>query len=123
VRRRGQGTLPDLEWFTPEGAEMTEEDWDSGFGRAIAVYLNGQGIAGTDGRGQRVVDDSFLLWFSAHHEPIDFRLPGAEYGPGWEIVLDTMDVNSAEDSDGKVVEPDGVISVGPRALVVLRGVS
>ncbi|MDT4970318.1 MAG: isoamylase, partial [Pseudonocardiales bacterium] len=70
VRRRGQDTLPDLQWFTPEGAEMTEEDWDSGFGRAIAVYLNGQGIAGTDNRGQRVVDDSFLLCFSAHDAPI-----------------------------------------------------
>jgi glycogen operon protein len=122
VRRRGQDTLPDLQWFTPEGAEMTEEDWDSGFGRAIAVYLNGQGIAGTDNRGQRVVDDSFLLCFSAHDAPIDFKAPGAEYGQGWEIVLDTMDENAGEASDGKVIDPDGVFSVGPRALVVLRGV-
>jgi isoamylase len=122
VHRRGQDTLPDLEWFTPEGAEMTEEDWDSGFGRAIGVYLNGQGIAGRDGRGQRVVDDSFLLCFSAHHEPIDFRVPGAEYGPGWEIVLDTFKENGGGDSAGKIVDPDGVVTVGPRALVVLREV-
>jgi isoamylase len=120
VRRRGQDTLPDIQWFTPEGAEMTEEDWDSGFGRAIAVYLNGQGIAGTDGRGQRVMDDSFLMCFSAHHEPIDLRVPGAEYGPGWEIVLDTVEDSAGADSAGKVVEPDGVLPVGPRALVVLR---
>ena len=122
VRRRGQDTLPDLEWFTPEGAEMTEEDWDSGFGRAIGVYLNGQGIAGRDGRGQRVIDDSFLLCFSAHHEPIDFRMPAVEYGPGWEIVLDTMHEAAVEASAGAVVKPDGVVTVGPRALVVLRGV-
>lgn len=101
---------------------MTEEDWDSGFGRAIAVYLNGQGIAGTDGRGQRVVDDSFLLCFSAHDAPIDFTTPGAEYGQGWQIVLDTMDENVGEGSDGKVIDPDGVVTVGPRALVVLRAV-
>ncbi|MEP7019060.1 MAG: glycogen debranching protein GlgX [Pseudonocardiales bacterium] len=122
VRRRGQDTLPDIEWFTPEGTEMTEEDWGSGLGRAIAVYLNGQGIAGTDARGQRVVDDSFLLCFSAHDAPIDFTTPGAEYGQGWEIVLDTMDENAVDDSEGKVVEPDGVFSVGPRALMVLRAV-
>ncbi|MEP7177800.1 MAG: glycogen debranching enzyme, partial [Pseudonocardiales bacterium] len=122
VRRRGEDTLPDLEWFTPEGTQMTEEDWDSRFGRAIAVYLNGQGIAGTDGRGQRVVDDSFLLCFSAHEAAIDCKAPGIEYGEGWEIVLDTMDDHVGDHSDAKVIDPDGVFSVGPRALVVLRGV-
>ena len=55
---------------------MTEEDWDSGFGRSIAVFLNGQGIPDRDGRGQRVIDDSFLLCFSAHDEAIDFTVPG-----------------------------------------------
>ena len=48
--RRG-AHLPDIGWFTPDGTEMTEEDWDSGFGRSIAVYLNGQGIAGRDKTG------------------------------------------------------------------------
>ncbi|PZS29457.1 MAG: glycogen debranching enzyme GlgX [Pseudonocardiales bacterium] len=119
VRRRGHDTLPDLAWFTPEGTEMTEEDWDSGLGRAIGVYLNGHGIAGTDGRGQRVLDDSFLLFFSAHHEPIDFRMPGAEYASSWEIVLDT---SKQDGGDASVVTPDGEVAVGPRALIVLRAV-
>ena len=61
---------------------MTEEDWESGFGRSIAVYLNGQGIADRDARGERVVDDSFLLCFSAHDEPIDFRVPRRRVRPG-----------------------------------------
>jgi glycogen operon protein len=116
VRRRGQDTLPDIEWFTPEGAEMTEEDWDSGFGRAIAVYLNGNGIPGTDTRGQRVVDESFVLCFSAHDEPIEFHLPAAEYGAAWEVVVDTL----RPDEGGLVVEANGVVTVGPRALVVLQ---
>jgi hypothetical protein len=33
-----------------------------------------------------------------------------------------MDENAGEISDGKVIDPDGVFSVGPRALVVLREV-
>ena len=118
VRRRGTEGLPDIEWFTPDGAEMTEEDWDSGFGRAIAVYLNGQGIPTTDVRGQRVVDDSFLLCFSAHDEPIDFRVPSAEYAAAWEVVLDTL-----RPDDGELVIKSGeTITVGPRALVVLQRV-
>ncbi|WP_407935576.1 glycogen debranching protein GlgX [Jatrophihabitans cynanchi] len=121
-RRRGAGaadTLPDIEWFTPDGAEMTEEDWDSGFGRAIAVYLNGNGIPGTDRRGRRVVDDSFLLCFSAHDEPIEFTVPPAEFAPAWEIVVDTM----RPDDGAAIVEAGGTVSVGPRALVVLQQAS
>ncbi|MGI8759838.1 MAG: glycogen debranching protein GlgX [Jatrophihabitantaceae bacterium] len=117
VRRRGEQRLPDIEWFTPEGAEMTEEDWDSGFGRAIGAYLNGQGIPTTDVRGQRIVDDSFLMYFSAHHEPIEFRLPGTDYAPAWQVVIDTMRPDGAED---KMLDADAYVTVGPRALVVLK---
>jgi isoamylase len=121
VRRRGggTGTRPDIAWFTPDGDEMTEEDWDSGFGRSIAVYLNGQGIPGTDFRGQRTVDDSFVLCFSAHDEPIEFHLPPAEYGAAWQVVVDTVD--SGPD-DPTPLAAGGTVSVGPRALVVLQQV-
>ena len=34
VRRRGAEGRPDISWFTPDGSEMSEEDWDSGFGKA-----------------------------------------------------------------------------------------
>jgi isoamylase len=125
VRRRGEDALPDLQWFTPDGSEMTEEDWDSGFGRAIGVYLNGKGIADLDARGQRIVDDSFLLCFSAHHEAIDFRMPRSEYGAGWEVVVDTLHDptgGAGAQSEGKVIAPDDVVTIGPRALVVLRAV-
>jgi isoamylase len=117
VRRRGVAGLPDIAWFSPDGNEMTEEDWGSGFGRSIAVYLNGNGIPDSNSRGERMVDDSFLLCFSAHDEAIEFRLPPSEYGHGWHVILDTAN----PDAD----EPDGlgageVVSVGPRALVVLQ---
>jgi isoamylase len=116
VRRRGQDTLPDIEWFTPDGSEMTEEDWDSGFGRSIAVYLNGNGIPGTDTRGQRIVDESFVLCFSAHDAPIEFTVPPAEYGAAWEVVVDTL----RPDESGLVIEAGSTVTVGPRALVVLQ---
>jgi glycogen operon protein len=119
VRRRGEQRLPDIQWFTPDGAEMTEEDWDSGFGRAIAVYLNGQGIPTTDVRGQPILDDSFLLCFSAHDEPLGFRLPGPEYAAGWQVVLDTLDDDADDD---QVIAAQATVPVGPRALVVLQRV-
>jgi glycogen operon protein len=120
VSRRGRETLPDIQWFTPDGTEMTEEDWESGFGRSIAVYLNGQGIPSLDARGQRVTDDSFLLCFSAHDEAIEFRVPGTEYASSWEVEIDTMDPGK---NDGMDVAAGATVSVGPRALVVLRGLA
>jgi len=117
--RRGAG-LPDIEWFRPDGSEMTEEDWDSGFGRSIAVYLNGQGIPDRDARGERVVDDSFFLAFSAHDAAIDFTVPPGEYAEAWQVVVDTMQ-SSAED-EPTIVKAGQAVTVGPRALVVLQRV-
>ena len=96
---------------------MTEEDWEAPFGRAVAAYLNGEGIPDLDSRGDRVVDDSFLLCFSAHDQPLEFRIPGAEYAPTWHVVLDTA---RPDLDDGTVMTAGGSMPVGPRALVVLR---
>jgi glycogen operon protein len=118
ISRKGRKGLPDLAWFAPDGREMTEADWESGFGRAVAVYLYGLGIPDTDLRGQPVLDDSFYLCFSAHDEPIDFKLPSGEYARNWTVELDTM-----RPDDGEATRGFGeTISVGPRAITVLRRV-
>jgi isoamylase len=68
-------------------------------------------------RGQRVSDDSFVLCFNAHHEPIDFVLPADEFGAAWVPVIYTA-AGAAEAS-----EPLGAgakVSVDARAVMVLR---
>jgi isoamylase len=117
--RRGDG-LPDIAWFRPDASEMSEDDWAAGFGRAVAVFLNGDAITDTDVRGERVTDDSFLMCFSAHHESIDFQLPAEEYGVGWQVVLDTASLDGTRASADEPVKPGATVSVGPRALVVLQ---
>ena len=81
--------LGDIAWLTPSGKEMTGLDWGAGYGKAIAVFLNGDAITEPDPRGQRVADDSFLLLFNAHSDPIAFTLPAERFGRSWEVVLDT----------------------------------
>ena len=87
--RTAARALPDIAWFTPSGEEMTEQDWDSGFGKCVTVFLNGNGITEVDSRGEPVTDDSFLLCLNAHYEDIEVTLPPPEYGTGWAIVVDT----------------------------------
>jgi isoamylase len=88
--RRGEGEpLPDIGWIAPDGNAMAPEDWDSGFGRSIGVFLNGDGIRGKDMRGEPITDDHFLILLNAHTESVEFKLPEDEYATAWEIVVDT----------------------------------
>ena len=68
---------------------------DARDGKGVAVYLNGQGIPGRDVRGQRVTDDSFVLCFNAHYEPIEFTLPPKEFGSDRPRVLRRLRASDA----------------------------
>jgi glycogen operon protein len=123
VRRKGADGQPDISWFRPDGSEMSDDDWGSGFGKSVAVYLNGQGIPELDARGQRVTDDSFFLCFNAHHEPIEFTLPPDEFGRAWVPVVDTSaeTVGSAANPEDRQPIPAGdAVQVAARATVVLQ---
>jgi isoamylase len=119
VRRKGADGQLDISWFRPDGSEMTDDDWGSGFGKSVAVYLNGLGIPDLDARGQRVTDDSFILCFNAHHEPIEFILPPDEFGRAWVPVVDTS--ASTANSQGAQPIPAGhTVQMAARAVVVLQ---
>ncbi|MEY2849087.1 MAG: hypothetical protein RI885_1754 [Actinomycetota bacterium] len=108
--------LPDIAWLTPEGSLMGPDDWDSGFGRSVGVFLNGNGIRGMDSRGERVVDTNFLLYFNAHDDVVQFQLPNDEYSPAWETVVDTAGAGA----DSPPLQAGDVVPVGAKSLVVLR---
>jgi glycogen operon protein len=133
IRRSDE--LRDIAWFTPSGEEMSEHDWESGFGRSIMVFLNGDAIGDLDRRGERVRDDSFLLCFNAHDDEIDMTVPEAGYGAEWTVVVDTATGEVFAESGGGVVvgvvagdrptEPrtvaaGGTAPVGARSLLVLQ---
>ena len=121
VRQRGSAGVPDISWFRPDGSEMNDEDWDSGFGKSVAVYLNGHGIPDLDPRGQRVTDDSFVVCFNAHHEPIEFTVPPSEFGNSWQPVIDTA--AAADNETAEPVAAEATLKVGARAIVVLQAIS
>jgi isoamylase len=111
--------LPDVAWFVPGGEAMTQEDWDAGFAKSLAVFLNGMAIVEPDARGAQVRDDSFLLLFNAHHEPLPFTLPPPRYGEAWESVLDTARPISI-DQPWLKAQTETVVEA--RALIVLQRV-
>ncbi|UGU29055.1 glycogen debranching protein GlgX [Mycolicibacterium smegmatis] len=115
VRRPGEPRLPDIGWYAPDGSEMTDEDWDAGYAKSMAVYLNGQGIPDRDERGQRIVDDSFYMCFNAHYEPIEFVLPPSDFAEQWVEVI-----NTAADCSTDPIEAGTRVTVESRAMLVLQ---
>ena len=85
----------EIAWFTPEGEEMTEENWETGYARSLAIFLNGEGIQSRDRQGRRIVDDSFLLLFNAHDGPLAFAVPAGVGSGSWVKVLDTAEASAA----------------------------
>jgi isoamylase len=131
-RRRWFQGLPirgsvDLGWFKPDGTEMGDKDWDAGQAASVGVFLNGDAITDRDRRGQRVHDDSFLLLFNGHYEPVEWTLP-AQWGEAWEPVLDTSDParepgDPRDPGTGRDVDPVAAgkpLPVAARCVVALR---
>ena len=114
---RSADQVRDIAWLTPAGEVMTSEDWDSQFGKSITVFLNGEALPEPNARGERVVDDSFLLCFNAHDHEVDFVIPHDDYAKEWTAELDTTDPTG----EVKLVVHDGdEVSLPGRALLVFR---
>lgn len=114
-------TVSDIVWLKPDGTLMTVADWNSGYAKSVGVFLNGDDIEGVDERGTPVVDDSFLLLFNAHHEPIDYTVPDERFGLEWGEVFDTaVGVFERRAGLGAEFRPGETLKLRERSVVLLR---
>ena len=92
-----QGVVPDslgdIVWLDMAGNRMDEGDWTNGYAQTLMVFLNGSAIRESDVRGERIVDDNFLLLFNASSADLSFTLPEQRYGTSWNVLVDTGDPN------------------------------
>jgi glycogen operon protein len=86
---RGIG-MKDLTWLNADGNEMTDEAWGADFAKVIGLMLSGDALELTDRKGERVRDDTFLLYFNAHHEDIEVEIP-SHVNVRWRLLIDTAD--------------------------------
>ncbi len=116
---RGLG-IKDVMWVNPGGHEMNDEEWETGYSRSIGVIFSGQTLDVRDFEGQPVMDDTFLLYFNAHHEPITFRLPRVRGSrAGWTPVLHT-EVESGFLENPESLDATAEFVVGARSMALLR---
>jgi isoamylase len=110
--------LPDVWWFRPDGRKMTQRDWGRGEAMTIGVFLNGDELPRHSARGEQVRDDSFMLLFNGHYEPITFHLPTRRFGLRWRVELNTVHGHFGE--GGRTIAPREPFEVEARSIVILR---
>ncbi|WP_244204310.1 glycogen debranching protein GlgX, partial [Streptomyces africanus] len=111
--------LSDIAWFTPEGREMTQRDWDSARASALTVFLNGNAISEPGPRGERITDDSFLLMFNASPKPLEFLVP-VNHGRQWQVVVDTARADGVPPGTGPKVQAGDRLTLADRSMTVLQ---
>ncbi|WP_008312648.1 glycogen debranching protein GlgX [Leptolyngbya sp. PCC 6406] len=110
--------ISDIGWYDPEGNEIGEEAWQEGIAKALGVFLNGSEIPSPDLQGNRIIDDSFLLFFNAQEEAVTFTVAAMLRTLPWYLVLDTK-LEQGFLEEPKVL-PDDAVVVGARSLVLLQ---
>ncbi|MCU1495819.1 MAG: glycogen debranching protein [Acidimicrobiaceae bacterium] len=111
--------VSDIAWFSPEGKEMTEADWQVSFAKALGMFLNGAELPSSPVYGERILDDSFFVVLNSYWEPVEFVLPDERFGSSWSYVLDTAQEEPFPAADSVALEAGATFSVEGRSVVVL----
>jgi glycogen operon protein len=106
----------DIVWLRPDGNEMTAEEWHAGWVRCIGLRLNGRTLEDVNGLGELIRDETFLVLFNPHTEPILFYMPTDE-GIAWELTIDSAQPGREEKPVIKPGEPYELIA---RSTALLR---
>ena len=108
--------IDDLAWFRPDGETMSDDDWETGYARAVGVFLNGDAIPTPDAYGGRIVDDNFFVMFNASEGDLAWTVPAGEWAREWVVELDT----DLSHEPGSAVAAGAVLALVARSMVVLR---
>jgi len=109
--------MKDITWLTPDGDEMSEQEWDQSFARCLGYRIAAAALQEVDRRGQAIQDESFLVLLNAHHEAIPFTLPAEPSETAWHLLVDTSAME-ATPSPVPQFEPGIAYPLQSRSLVL-----
>jgi isoamylase len=81
--------VKDITWLSPDGSEMTPEQWQDGQRRCVGLMLNGEAKTPIDVEGAPIAYPLLLLLINGSAEGLDFTLPAVPRGVGWSKLIDT----------------------------------
>ncbi len=106
----------DIAWYRTDGQEMTEEQWNTGWMRSLAVMLNGSTLAQLDETGEPIADDTFLVMLNSYADGVTYTLPQSPRNRGWKLLMNTHDLDNPFGE--KLLHSS--LGVAGRSVVVLR---
>src|SRR4029450_9640768 len=110
------GGIKDITWYTPQGTEMTTQQWQDRLARCIGVLFNGRANPAIGQDGIAVADDLLLIVMNSHSEEVDFTLPTL---PGRREWLRVVETGGRDLAPGSETFPMGVaFPVSARALTL-----
>ena len=98
--RAGEGK--DLTWLSPEGKEMTAEQWSDASNHVLGMLVRGEATDDTDERGRRPRGMAVLLLLNGGARSRAFTLPEMERPGSWTQMLDTAHPTPRAIRGGKV---------------------
>ncbi|MBU2533895.1 MAG: hypothetical protein KKB37_14230, partial [Alphaproteobacteria bacterium] len=99
--------LKDVSWLRPDGRDMRPADWENGFSQTVGMMLAAAG------------EPPLFIAISAHHEPVDMRMPSPRRLETWQCIADS--------ARGVIQPPDRPLPAGAdlrlpeRAILVFEG--
>ena len=109
--------VSDIEWFAPNGTEMSDSDWEAATVSVLGIFLSPEGL--TDMDGQPLSDHSYYLAFNAGARDRRFRLPGERLGRRWRTILATA-ADPPFPERGRLYHAGWRVPVPARSIKVLQ---
>ena len=111
------GVVKDVAWFSASGQQVRAEQWSDASVQTLGMYLDGAGIRAPGPRGERVVDDSFLLLLHLGGGDAQVTLPGSPWATAYAVVVDTVAEDGTSDA---TYAPGATLTVPGRSALLLR---
>ena len=106
----------DIAWYRNDGNEMTQDEWNTGWMRSMAVLLNGNTLGEVDSMGDPIQDNTYLVMLNSYGENVTYTLPQSPLNRGWKLMMNTHDL----DDPFAERRMEGTLDVAGRSVVVLR---
>jgi glycogen operon protein len=117
--RRIRGSeIKDISWFSPDGHEMTDKEWNAEHIRCLGMRLAGDAIEEMDELGQPILGETLLILMNADHESMTFVLPAHRKGTRWLMILDTA--THQKEKRGRMLRGGSTYDLRERSLAVFR---
>ena len=110
-----EGAAPEIEWLSPDGDQMSGQDWSTHHVRCLGVHLRG-GRIDVNEYGEPIIGDHILVLYNADHTlNIPFNLPPIETGEPWQRLFDT----AIDEPDGEPIKAS-TYDLQPVSVAVFR---